>query len=619
MACSLLLFLFIPAAGDAGRATFRERRLLRRRRWLTVVVLLLWCLIAARLIQVQSIQRDRFADSANRQAEMIEPLPARPGEIVDRHGRVLATSVVAKSLWGNPQKLSRSPERLRRLADAVHLNPDELVAKFEQHRSKEFLWIKRRLLKQEVQAVRALRNSREWAFPREAVGLRREYRRYYPQGRIAAHLLGLRDIDGRGHGGIEEAFDRRLRGQPGRRTVLRDARGRVIDVLDGSLVSPDHGDIVQLTIDVVLQLDVEREIDRLMTRWKPKSAGILIVNPQNGDLLAMASRPAFDPNNPRNVPDAAWKNVNTAAVFEPGSTFKPFVLAWALQRGLLQRDERLDCEHGEYRMGGRILHDHHPYGRLSVKDVLVKSSNIGMAKIGERLENAGLYQAAVRFGFGRKTGSGLPGEVDGILRRPDKWTGYSTGSVAIGQELAVTPLQLIMAHAALANGGRLLSPRIVRRVGRSTQRSGGGGRPEGASKRRTAAGDATLPLQPPVVQPTVDDDIARWMVQQAMTDVVRRGTGKRAQLDGYTVFGKTGTAQKIDPDTGRYSERAHVCSFVCGAPAQQPRLLVLVVVNEPTAPGVHFGGTVAAPTAARVLQGALVHLGVPPDEHSERR
>jgi cell division protein FtsI/penicillin-binding protein 2 len=247
--------------------------------------------------------------------------------------------------------------------------------------------------------------------------------------------------------------------------------------------------------------------------------------------------------------------------------------------------------------------------------VLVKSSNIGMAKIGERLTNRGLYAAAVAFGFGRKTGSGLPGEVAGILRPLKTWNGYSTGSIPMGQEIGVTPLQLITAHAALANGGRLISPRLVRRVPDSGKREfvarPSEAVPTASESRPTSAFRLPPSAFPSVVSPTVDAEIARWLVKDAMVDVVRRGTGKKGMLPGYDVFGKTGTAQKIDPKTGRYSGRHHVCSFVCGAPADNPRVLVLVTVDSPTKPGIHYGGTVAAPTAARVLHKSLVHLGVP--------
>jgi cell division protein FtsI/penicillin-binding protein 2 len=245
-------------------------------------------------------------------------------------------------------------------------------------------------------------------------------------------------------------------------------------------------------------------------------------------------------------------------------------------------------------MGRRVLHDHHAYGTLSVADILIHSSNIGMAKIGERLTNAGLYEAAASFGFGRRTGIGLPGELPGMLRPLNQWNDYSTGSVPMGQEIAATPLQVITAHAALANGGRLISPRLVMN---ETQQAAG-----------PAAARVVSPASASVVSQVVDRTIAEWLVRGPLTDVVRRGTGKRARLQEWQVFGKTGTAQKIDLKSGGYSAEAHVGSFLCGAPADDPRVLVLVVVDEPTAGASYFGGTVAAPSAARILEKSLIQL-----------
>jgi cell division protein FtsI (penicillin-binding protein 3) len=387
-----------------------------------------------------------------------------------------------------------------------------------------------------------------------------------------------------------------LRGRNGERVLIRDARGRVIDVETETDRPAEHGRTVVLSLDVIIQLYTERELDRVMEEWRPSSACAIVVDPVTCDVLAMASRPAFDPNNPVDVLPAAWKNTAIASMYEPGSTFKPFVVAWAVDREIISRDETFNCERGAYRMGRRILHDHHPYGQLSVTDILVKSSNIGMAKIGERMTNRSLYEAAVTFGFGRRTGTELPGELSGLVRRLSKWDRYSTGSIPMGQELAVTPLQLITAHAALANGGKLLSPRLVL------------GDMEAMEEfRRRSSPMATSQ----VVTQTVGAEAAAWVVFGPMRGVVERGTGKKAQLPDFSVFGKSGTAQKHDPATGKYSTHRHVCSFVAGAPADNPRALVLVLVDEPTVGTSHYGGTVAAPAASRILLKTLLHLRVP--------
>ncbi len=509
---------------------------------------------------------------------------------MDRYGRLLATTVLAKSLYINPKAIENPWEFARKLGPAAEVDADLLFARISKHRGKQFLWVKRRISDAAADRVRALK------LPQDVFGFRDEYLRQYPQGKLAVHVLGFRDIDGKGQGGIEQSFDRVLSGTEGTRVLVRDSRGRVIDVQESIAEAPRHGRTVVLTLDAVIQLYAERELDRIIAEWQPLHAGAIVLDPTSGEVLAMASRPAFDPNDPIDVPSAAWKNFNIASVYEPGSTFKPFIVAWALKEGLIEREEMLNCEHGAYRMGRRLLHDHHPYGDLSITDILVKSSNIGMAKIGERLTNPKIHEAVKAFGFGQTTGIELPGEVAGLLRPLAKWDEYSTGSIPMGQEIAVTPLQLIAAHAALANGGKLMRPHLVLRHTDAIL-------PDSENSPPVRAGTA-------VVSPVISADIAEWIVQKPMVEVIERGTGRRAKLKAYTAFGKTGTAQKLDPETGGYSKTRDVCSFLCGAPANDPKLLVLIVVDEPTQGENHGGGTVAAPHAANLLKQALIHQGI---------
>lgn len=559
-------------------------------RCVAAAVVVLWLIIAGRLVQVQWWHRQALAAAANRQHSVVQIIPARPGEILDRRGKLLATTITVQSLFVDPSRIPNRRQTAQQLSAALNLDEAFLAQRLEQNRDKRFLWIKRRLSAAEAAAVRRL------DLPPAAWGFRPEYLRRYPQGALAAHVLGLRDIDGIGRGGVEESFHAVLCGEPGRRVLVRDARGRAVSVRDELTLPPRHGKSIVLALDAVVQLYAERALDALMEQHRPQSACAIVMDPHNGDVLAMASRPGLDPNNPAAAPPAAWKNTAVAAVYEPGSTFKPFVTAMAVDRGIVDVDEVFDCERGEYRMGGRRLHDVHPHGRLTVGDILVKSSNIGMAKIGERLGNRSLYEAAVTFGFGRSTGTGLPGELPGIVRPLREWNAYSTGSIPMGQELAATPVQVLTAYAALANGGRLLNPRLVLRE------------TDLLPDRGDAFGEQDV--TPRVVSGTVKPAVARWLIEGPLTDVVRRGTARSARLADYTVFGKTGTAQKPDPQTARYSSRKHVSSFVCGAPAEAPRVVVLVVLDEPTA-GEQFGGTVAAPAAAEILRKTLVYLRVP--------
>lgn len=556
---------------------------------LRVIVALLGvaaAVLAGRLFQLQLLDGTRLGARAIRQRIYVETLEARPGEIVDRNGRLLAISVRAASLYAVPNAIRDSDRFARLVAPVVGIDAGRLAADLKRNKAKSFLWIRRRLDPDAASAVRDL------DLPPASWGFREEFLRHYPQGVVAAHVIGLRDIDNAGRGGIEQRYDELLRGRDGRRIMLRDARGRVVDVR--RIDPPEAGRTLVLTIDTVVQLFAEQELDRLVAEHAPLGACAIVIDVATSDLLAIASRPTFDPNAPAAAPADAWTNRAVSAVYEPGSTFKPLVVAWAIDAGLLEADESIDCEGGAYRIGRRILHDHHGYGDLSVTDVLVKSSNIGMAKIGERLGTEGLHRCVCAFGFGRPTGASLPGEQPGSVRPLDRWNDYSIGSVPMGHEIAVTPLQLITAHTALANGGRLVSPRLV---------------------LQDADADFSDRIQdstdryPQVTSRVVEPEVAKWVVGTAMAEVVRRGTGRAARLDDFTVFGKTGTAQKFDAEAGRFSNDRHVVSFVAGAPAENPRVIVLVMADEPTG-AAQSGGGVAAPATARILERTLRYVGV---------
>lgn len=547
-----------------------------RQRLITVLLAAVWITLAGRLIQIQWLDQERFTARATRQRLFDETIHARPGDIYDRHGRLLATTTQSQSLFVDPSLIEDPGAVAEQLAIALALDPQALSEKLQQAHERRFLWIKRRLSDDEAAAVRAAQ------LPRSVWGFRPEYVRHYPQGPLAAHVLGLRDIDGVGRGGTEEWFDEQLRGTDGRRRLVRDARGYVLDVQEEAAEPAVPGSGITLTIDSVIQLFVERELDAAMDEWRPTSACAIVIDPQTGEVLALASRPGFDPNHTADVPENAWINTAIASTFEPGSTFKPSIVAWGLEHGAIATDETFDCERGSYRMRGRVLHDHHPYGQLDIAGILIKSSNIGMAKIGERLGNTELHAAASAFGYGRRTGIELPGELPGLLRPLDEWTSYSTGSIPMGQEVSATPLQVLVSLATLANGGRAITPHLLRST------------------------TGTEPLARNIItKQLVGETTAAWIVQTALVGVVERGTGQNARIKGLSVFGKSGTAQKFDAATGQYSQSRYVSSFACGAPADAPRAVVLVSINEPTAGPSYYGGTVAAPTAAAILQKAL--------------
>lgn len=562
----------------------------------------LWTVVIGRLFIVQWRQADELATYATRQQLTEVTVSARPADIVDRSGRLLATTIVSQSIFVDPQRLDVDDVFIDELAETLSLNARRLKERIAKHADKRFLWVKRRISDDEATAVQLL----NW--PDSAYGFRDEFLRKYPQGHVASHVLGYRDIDGIGRGGVEQSLNDLIEGIPGKRKLVRDAVGRIVEVAFNPDSEPKRFDAVQLTLDLTIQMFAEKALDEIVDKWKPTGACAIVMEPNSGDIMAMASRPTYSLSDMSNVPDNAWRNQAISIIYEPGSTFKPFIVAEALQAGLIKRDEMFHCENGEYRMGPRILHDHHAYSELSVTDVLVKSSNIGMAKIGERLTNRGLYNATLKFGFGRPTGVDLPGELSGILRPLKQWNHYSTGSIPMGHELAVTPLQLVTAQSALANGGRLITPRILKGVQ--------GYREDSARLFQASLEDPALAEPATIVRPTVSAEVARWVIEEPMTQVVSRGTGRRAKISGYSVFGKTGTAQKMDPKTGAYSKTLHSSSFICGAPAHSPKVIVLVVVDEPQSGSTHYGGTIAAPGAAKILSRSLMYLRVPPDQET---
>ncbi len=545
-----------------------------RTRLLTFGVLVCWCVLIGRLVQMQGVSRHPLAQIVERQRIYTEPILARPGDLLDRRGRLLVTTMRTPSLYVDPQCLPNLQTAANELSRATGLSADMLRQRLDQYRDRRFVWIARRLSDDSV----VMPN-----LPSDSWGLREEFRRVYPQGCLAAHVLGWCNIDGVGQAGLERELRNRLRGTDGHRTLIRDARGYVIDVQSTETKLPQHGESVVLTIDVVVQGYAEEQLDTVMRQWRPRWAAALVMDPQSGDLLAVAARPVFDPHVPGDAAPKAWLNPAVSCAYEPGSTLKPLFVGRALDKGLVKRDEVIDCEGGAYRMGPRILHDHHPYGPLSLGDILVKSSNIGMAKIGQRLTNTGLSRALHDFGFGQSTRVGLPAESAGEVRALESWDEYSTGSVPMGQEIAATPLQVITAFCALANGGRLVQPRLVQEDRRQQSR-------------------------PRIASQVMENATVRWLTKGPLVEVVERGTARRARLDGLTVFGKTGTAQKYDAEQGGYSSSRVVTSCVVGAPAEDPRVVVLVVVDEPESPTA-AGGLVAAPAAAQILQNTLNYLG----------
>jgi cell division protein FtsI (penicillin-binding protein 3) len=549
-------------------------------RWLTLLIIgALWVItIAGRLGWLQLVQYQNYLTRARRQQEHLIEISPERGGIYDRNGRELAISTPVQSCFANPSEIS-DPEMVAKLLSHVLDIPSaDIEAKLRE--KKYFVWIRRKLSPGISERVSAL-NLR-------GVYLREENQRYYPQGTLAAHALGYVNTDGAGLGGIEYLLDSQIRGRPGRMMVLEDARGRW---LDRRITPAVPGADVVLTLDQNIQFIIEKELSAEMALSHAQSGVVVVQNPTDGEILGLASWPVFDPNKAGSAPPDALMDRAVGAAYEPGSTFKLITLAGALEEGITNPAEVVDCQMGKIVLAGRLIHDHKPFGLLSVADILAKSSDIGAIKIGLRLGAPKFYEYIRAFGFGAPTGIELPGENAGLLRHVENWTASSIGSLAMGQEISVNALQLVSAVSAIANGGALYRPRIVKEIRR-------GGQTEVPN----------LPLPGRALSPSTAATVRKMMEGV----ILQGGTGRSAQLAGYSVAGKTGTAQKIDPATGRYSENQYIASFVGFAPVNNPPVTVLVVLDSPV--GLHMGGDTAAPLFKRIMEQVLAYLGVPHDQ-----
>ncbi len=425
----------------------------------------------------------------------------------------------------------------------------------------------------------------------DGVYLKEESKRSYPGGNLMSHVLGFSDIDGKGLEGIEKQWDSWLCGKAGMRLSERDAQGREIMALRTEDTQSKDGLNVVLTLDAAIQTVVEEELEKVVYQYKAESASAIVMNPKTGEVLAMANFPTFDPNEAGKAQASARRNLCITDSYEPGSTFKPLVLAAVVNENLVKISDVFNCEKGSYRIGRHVLHDVHPYEMLTVQQIIERSSNIGMAKVAQKMSPIMLHGYLDSLGFGKKTGVALPGEAIGILKHPKYWSKLTPFMIPMGQEIAVTSIQLITAYCTLANGGELIRPVIVHKI---------------------VDQDFNLVQKfiPESAGQVYDSEIAKQIVDVLKGVVSERGTAQSAQIDGYTVAGKTGTAQKMDPKGG-YSHSDYMSSFIGFLPADNPEVAILVVVNAPKP--VHYGGVVAAPVFKEVGLALMRYLEVPPN------
>lgn len=557
--------------GTANKATDRRIIILQ-------VLIALWvAAIGYKLIKLQVADHTSLLARAERQQQAeIELAPVR-GIVYDRNGNELARSVEAKSLYASPAEITDPNAVADKLARMLDVDRDALYRRLTS--SQVLVAIKRKLSEKEVASVEAL------ALP----GLRfiNEMKRYYVTGQTAAHVLGFVDMEDRGQGGLELTYDRVIRGQGGRLTLDVDALKKSYD---HSIVESTPGANVTLTIDTTIQRYAEQALTEAIRTHRARGGTIVMMKPSTGEILALANFPTFDPNNISDSTEIARHNRAVETSFEPGSIFKLITYSAAIEEQLIRPDSKIDCGNGQIRIANRIVHDH-PYGVLTATQALAKSSNVAAIKLGMRLGNERFARYIEQFGFGRRTGIELPAEARGLFRPASDWAPTTIGSIPMGHEIGVTAVQAVAAYACIANDGEYVKPHIISRITSSS----GDVLEEHQFDKRQVVSQAT----------------ARTL-RQMLEGVVMQGTGKAAQMGGYRAAGKTGTAQKVDEKTKRYSQTRHIASFAGFAPVDNPEIACIVSIDEPI--GAHHGGDVAAPVFARVVSAALRTLGVQPED-----
>lgn len=542
--------------------------------------------LTGRLAHLQIVEHDRYRDLARQQQMTDRKLSARRGDIYDRNGRCLASSVRCDSVFADPALVEAPPAVAAALSRALGVPAADLARRLA--RERRFVWLMRHVSNGEAAKVREL--------ALKGVYLRQEYRRLYPQGKLGAHVVGFTDIDGHGLAGIELQMDDLLRGRPGLETVQCDGGRRVIRARRQRVrTDPFDGHDMYLTLDLCVQIIVEEELDAAVEEHEPEAAAAIVMDARDGSVLAMACRPTFDPQAPADYSSAQRRNIAVTDAYEFGSVVKPVGISLAVEAGVVGLDSEFDCHKGAWRVGRRVVHDVHPYGVLTVRDILIHSSNIGAAQVCMELGVDALYAGVCRFGWSAPTGIALPGEAGGILQPRRAWNRHSVISVAFGQEVAVTPLAVARAFALFASGGALLQPRIVDRIEHA-----------GTGEIVYEAGEAVVNARP--LSPETAGHIL-----EVLRMVVEEGTGRRARLQGYPVAGKTGTAQLLRKDGRGYAPDRYLSSFAAIAPVPDARIVVLVMLKAPERGG-HYGGTVAAPAARNIVRRTLTYLDVPRQE-----
>jgi len=555
----------------------KNDKVLTRRIYGVVIFMVVWAsVIGARLYFLHVVHSADYKQRAERQQQRTLELSPRRGNIYDRNGNELAVSIKVDSLFAVPDEIMDAEKTAKKLSSVTGIPRKDLLEKLNSQRS--FVWVKRKLNGAQASAIR------EAKLP--GLYFEKEDMRYYPKRELASHILGYVDIDEKGLGGLEYRYNDSIRGDAGRILVMTDARGHRFNSVEQPV---EPGANLITTIDENIQYIVEKEIKAAVEQLRPKGVSAIVMDPRSGEILGMGNYPSFNPNEYARYGAESWVNRAVSHTYEPGSTFKIVTTASALEEGLADPNELIDCQMGSINVFGRIVHDHKKFGLLTVTQIIEKSSDVGAIKLALRVGNERFADYIGRMGFGKPTSVDLPGEERGLAKPASRWTKSSIGSIAMGQEIGVTPLQIVRMVSTVANGGILYRPYVVKRVQHPEK---------GVLSETEVHGERVL-----------SSDTAaklRDMLEVVVTD----GTATSGKLEGYTAAGKTGTAQKIDA-TGHYSRTAHVASFAGFAPASNPVISVIVMVDEPVY-GQHHGGQVA-PVFKRIAEQVLRYMSVPPD------
>jgi cell division protein FtsI (penicillin-binding protein 3) len=550
------------------------------------ILFLCFPLLFLRITQLQLLKKDELSRLAAKQHQSVITFNPKRGTIYDVKGNTLAESIDVDSVYVRPPDVKNPSQTAKKLAHILKLDKRTLIKKLKAKKS--FIWIKRKVTPKQASRIKEA-GLKGIHFVKES---RRFYpQRFHPHSHLAAHLVGFVGIDSEGLEGIEAKYDTALSGNTKRLILGKDAFGREIITevpIPGKSLENYN---IYLTIDANIQYIVDMELKRAVEGKGAKKGMAVVMDPMSGKILAIANHPSFNPNRFWDYPPETWRNRVVTDVFEPGSIFKVFLASAALQEKAVKRRDIFFCENGSYTLSGKTIRDVKKYGWLSLEHIIKYSSNIGAAKIGERVGRERFYHFIRRFGFGRKTGIDLPGEPNGILRDPKTWSKVALGNIAFGQGIAVTSIQLVTAISAIANGGNLLRPYVVDRIVDSK-------------------GEVVRQSNPTIIRRILSKETAERVTAILKGTVKEGGTGTKAALPYHEVAGKTGTAQKVDSLVGGYYEDRFVSSFVGYVPSNQPRLAILVVIDEPR--GIPYGGTVAGPVFKNIAQRSLQYLNVPP-------